>query len=464
MRYNYFFKNCLTTFLLLVTLGNVGCKVNNAQSFDMQKLEAKGDGIADDTEALQRALNQGGTVYLPAGIYRTQPLRYSSNTIIRGEGDKTIVKLFFKTPPNTLTSQSVLYPRNMDIGQTKNVRFENLTIDGQWEKNNWQKVKGDGNANGISLKGVKNARIENVKIVNCWTDGIYIGGTRKAPVFSNSEDVVIRNVDIEHCGRQGISVISLKGGTFENLSIKDINRTAPRAGIDLEPNNYAPENIENLTFNKVKIENAGQGFIISAVARPKNITVKNLSVKDLNTAYGVAIRGADEVVLDSISVITGKGKSKYSLLYVANSTDVEIRDVTLDGGIGPASVEFQCGNNTVKTNVSLSDFSIYNAEKSGLLVKDQSVEAVIKNGKFIENSRNSPYPVLNLYSSKLKFEDVEVKGNRHKYAVKLNANDVSFDNCVLEEGTTKKVINANGFKGKIQNSVVGGKKVNSIKN
>ena len=53
-------------------------------------LGAKGDGVANDTKALRKSLEQaaqtGGTVYLPQGIYRiTEPLTIPSNVTLRGD-------------------------------------------------------------------------------------------------------------------------------------------------------------------------------------------------------------------------------------------------------------------------------------------------------------------------------------------------------------------------------------------
>ncbi|MBP5638265.1 MAG: glycoside hydrolase family 28 protein, partial [Victivallales bacterium] len=40
---------------------------------------AVGDGIANDTAAIQRALDAGGAVYVPGGTYRTGTLYLRSN-------------------------------------------------------------------------------------------------------------------------------------------------------------------------------------------------------------------------------------------------------------------------------------------------------------------------------------------------------------------------------------------------
>ena len=47
--------------------------MNNVRDFG-----AVGDGIANDTAAIQKAIDAGGTVYIPGGIYRTGTLRLRS--------------------------------------------------------------------------------------------------------------------------------------------------------------------------------------------------------------------------------------------------------------------------------------------------------------------------------------------------------------------------------------------------
>ena len=55
---------------------------------------AIGDGVADDTAAIQAALNSGaGTVVFPAGSYKiSSQLNVSGNTIVQGSGFKTYIK------------------------------------------------------------------------------------------------------------------------------------------------------------------------------------------------------------------------------------------------------------------------------------------------------------------------------------------------------------------------------------
>lgn len=59
-----------------------------------QMFGAIGDGIADDTEALKKALSSGGNVYLPKGVYITnEPLFVNVNTTsFTGESSQAVIK------------------------------------------------------------------------------------------------------------------------------------------------------------------------------------------------------------------------------------------------------------------------------------------------------------------------------------------------------------------------------------
>ena len=60
--------------------------MNNVKDFG-----AKGDGIANDTAAIQRAIDAGGTVYIPSGIYVTGSLFLRSNGGLELAPDATLV-------------------------------------------------------------------------------------------------------------------------------------------------------------------------------------------------------------------------------------------------------------------------------------------------------------------------------------------------------------------------------------
>ena len=68
-----------------------------------QMYGAKGDGVTDDTDAIQAALDHGGIIYFPPGEYLITSYKYNNrdvclrvkydNTCIVGEKNKSIIKV-----------------------------------------------------------------------------------------------------------------------------------------------------------------------------------------------------------------------------------------------------------------------------------------------------------------------------------------------------------------------------------
>lgn len=71
----------------------------SSAGLNVKQLGAKGDGVTDDTAAIQKALNtaaaSGGTVYIPAGTYRYSKnlvIQGGSNVVVQGDGDASILR------------------------------------------------------------------------------------------------------------------------------------------------------------------------------------------------------------------------------------------------------------------------------------------------------------------------------------------------------------------------------------
>ena len=69
----------------------IGAKVYDAKNDSRFSIKAKGDGATDDSAAINSAITQirnlgGGTLFLPAGIYRVDDIRVTQNIVLKGEG------------------------------------------------------------------------------------------------------------------------------------------------------------------------------------------------------------------------------------------------------------------------------------------------------------------------------------------------------------------------------------------
>ncbi|HNZ49525.1 MAG TPA: right-handed parallel beta-helix repeat-containing protein [Candidatus Hydrogenedentes bacterium] len=112
----------------------------------------------------------------------------------------------------------------------------------------------------LSFTSCRRIHVEGVTLESSGGDGIYLGNSSGEQPWC--EDVVIRNVRCMNHHRQGISVITAKNLLIENCLFADTDGTAPRAGIDFEPN-QADERIENCVVKNCVMENnAGPGILV----------------------------------------------------------------------------------------------------------------------------------------------------------------------------------------------------------
>lgn len=86
---------------------------------------AVGNGVADDTVAIQAALNSGaGAVYIPSGTYRVSTLSARANTLIYGNGNSSV--LAATGTGNILVITGVSGGTQITNVQVRNIKFQGL--------------------------------------------------------------------------------------------------------------------------------------------------------------------------------------------------------------------------------------------------------------------------------------------------------------------------------------------------
>jgi len=261
-----------------------------------------GDGVTEDTAALQAALNaSSGTAHLFLGpnTYVTGPLSIPNNTVIHFH-PKTILKA--KT--GLVDGQ-----RLINISSVSNV-----TIHGNGGKIQMLKaeyVSGE-QRHGVMIYDASNVNIYNLFSNDSGGDGFYVGGA----TYSS-------NVNLICCGgdnnrRQGLSVVSCDGfmdfcGTWTNT-----NGTAPEAGIDIEPNNSAGRLNDIRIINPRTSGNAGSGILaaisnIGATAEAR-ISIDIIGHRSYSDGSNTANPAAARFVTNNISTLPFKidGRVSYS--------------------------------------------------------------------------------------------------------------------------------------------------------
>lgn len=210
-----------------------------------QMFGAIGDGEADDTEAIQKALD-AGSVYFPAGTYlvttyTARRLRVPSNRYVRFAKGAVL-----KGINANAEVSSVLYLKDVD-----NVTIEGATIIGDIEENT---STAEGAGHGIHIQGASNITIRDCVINNCFTDGVYNNGVRNVKVL---------NTEFEKCGRLACGTVCGENVLIEGCTARNINRVAPKGGFYVEPN-FENDYVRNVVIRNCVTENMGtMGYYVT---------------------------------------------------------------------------------------------------------------------------------------------------------------------------------------------------------
>lgn len=205
---------------------------------------AVGDGVTDDTSAINKALehtnvlNMNAKTYLVSADLETTVAIMAIDKTINGNGA-------------TIKIKPVLGEYYSIIRAKGNTRISNLTIIG--ERDNHIGTSGEWGM-GISLCNSNCANIENVTIKNCWGDGIYIGSENNDTGENGCANVTITSCIIDNNRRNGISVINCDKFVIDGCTISNTHGTNPQSGVDIE-RNYDTEITEGIIKNCTFIDN-----------------------------------------------------------------------------------------------------------------------------------------------------------------------------------------------------------------
>ena len=211
---------------------------------------AVGDGITDDTAAIQAALTAVNSVFFPEGTYLTDTLTLKSNQEVYGSGNSSIIK------QNTTTGASygTLY---CDSGASSsfisNITIRNLQVLGQVATQGFSQF-----THLISLSGVKNVSIDSCSIVGFRGDGIYLGSGTSAGQERHNQNVTISNClinGVNNDNRNGISVIDGDTIKITNNSFTYCTRSNMPGPIDIEPDAVAYAIVKNIIITNNSFSN-----------------------------------------------------------------------------------------------------------------------------------------------------------------------------------------------------------------
>lgn len=253
--------------------------INTNNYFSIKQLGAKeNDQSFDNALLFNNAFKISKNILIPNGNYYIDTdITIPSDITIKWNENATIIKK---------PTDRELY-RMFDIFRVENVTFINPTIIG--DKNTHIGTSGE-YGYPIYIAESQNIKIYNADISQAWGDGIYIGLKYMSNPVQNTDNILIDNFYIHNISRNGITIGTGKNITIKNGIISDVNRTSPKAGIDIEIENDELPNLylSNINISNVEINDTYLGISMN-LNKLTGININTINIDKIkfnNVEYG----------------------------------------------------------------------------------------------------------------------------------------------------------------------------------
>ena len=272
---------------------------------------AYGDGIHDDTIAIQASIDTNLIVNFLANTYLinvgeswvTGGIFPKSNQIINLEGAT------LQASVNTNGKYSIL-----NINNVENVIINGGIIIGDVDN---REDSGSHMGYGISISQSLNVVVNNVQVSKCRGDAIIIHSNDD--ISNPSENIQINGCILHDCVRQGISIVAGIDVSIRDCEIYGIGNSSPSAGIDIESERAASSALD-ANVDRVAIENCyihdtyGQNIIVSQ-KKNNNIRISscifdttiliagsNCTIVEQCIGNGISTRICKNLIVDSCKI------------------------------------------------------------------------------------------------------------------------------------------------------------------
>ncbi|BCT93253.1 hypothetical protein LYSHEL_22760 [Lysobacter helvus] len=248
---------------------------------------AIGDGIHDDTAAIQAAINAlptaGGTVTVPAGTYlidTTKKINLRSSM------------LFSMDPLAILKAKTASVSRHylIYVNGKSDVEIAGGQLVGERDTHKYMTSSTDEWGHGIQILGGKRVTVRDLRVSKCTGDGVCIGGS--------SSDVVIANIIATGNRRNGLSVTNCTNIKVYDSEFSFTAGTSPECGIDIEPD--AGYTCSNVLIQNCRINNNNK-YGINIWKNTSAITITQ-STLELNGSLGMGTNGVNGLTVTNNTV------------------------------------------------------------------------------------------------------------------------------------------------------------------
>lgn len=399
-------------------------------SVNVHQFGAKGDGTTDDSNAINLALSSKaynisfikGNTYMVRGYEEGQPegsttgLIGTTGLIIPSNKNVDLNESTIKCITNSRQNYNIF-----TIAEKENIILKNGTIIG--DRATHTGATGEWGY-GVAIKSSTNITLDNLKISECWGDGINLNNNGNGSILN--KNITINNCICDSNRRQGMSIengdiINVINSQFNNTGNNNLY-TAPGAGCDVEPGSY--QNVKNVLFDNCSFNsNYGAGLLLDGT-NVSLITVNNCKLinnKQNGSNSSLAILDSknikilncigereEEVTSPSFSVpvyaqgnVTFRGNSFKNMFLSMKNTNLSNSKIVFENN-------YFYRNKDLPYNSTIETVKLTNTTGNNTLI--------IKNNEFInEPSVNSSILTFNVGSS---FNKIFIENNLFKYSTR----------------------------------------------
>lgn len=279
---------------------------------------ATGDGVTDDTAAIQAAINAlptSGVLYVPAGEYLVGNLDGHSDMTVRGDDWNSILK-------NKVSTNGTVYTLITFTSGEDNIRFEDIQLLGRCDTGVFSEFQAL-----VKLWGVDNAVFDNVLFKGPQGDGLYLGEAESHRTNSNVSILNSTFDGINKNNRNGISVINGDGITIEGNTFKHLTKLGMPAAIDLEPDNdwsfIRNITINNNLFDDNGVSGASSQIMVSTYLASLLNPIENISIINNqfinSSSENCILLLTDEAISTTTSEAIGEPLGELMNIVIANN-------------------------------------------------------------------------------------------------------------------------------------------------
>ena len=252
-----------------------GTTIRNVKNYG-----AIGDGVHDDTAAIQAAINSlpstGGIVQIPAGTYMidtSKKINLRSSMLLQMDPAAIL-----KAKTCSLIRHYILY-----INDKSDVEIAGGQLVGDRDTHVYSGTSTHEWGHGIQCLGGKRVTIRDMRISKCTGDGVCVGGA--------ASDVVIANIVSTQNRRQGLSITNCTNIKVYDSEFSYTEGTAPECGIDIEPD--AGYTCSNVLIRNCRM-NGNKKYGVNIWQRVSAVTITGCTLEK-NGSLGMGTNGCTNI-------------------------------------------------------------------------------------------------------------------------------------------------------------------------